>query len=238
MWNFLVLGPINSSARLRLNLKPELDVPAFSTPKIHLNLDLEKLAIGISKAQYHDIIALAESLTRMARGVPYRKYRPNLDVYKGHAKEWWQFAFKCVLEQVRQYRRNWDWNHIRRHRQMCKEYGKMYKTKLQSKKLPANFQTRLTELEKELDAFNIIIIRQSVELEVARVGTPPESDRWWFTAWWGSKPKQESKGATDAAAIGKKLVCSYKTCVKRKVNMEKCLIGEAVIIMRKARSDY
>lgn len=43
---FLVLGPINSSARLRLNPKPEMDDPEFSIPKIHLNLDMEKLAIG------------------------------------------------------------------------------------------------------------------------------------------------------------------------------------------------
>lgn len=206
----LVLGPINSSARLRLNLKPEIDTPAFSTPKIHLNLDLEKLAIGISKAQYRDIIALADSLSRMAKGAPFRKYRPNLNEYKGHAKEWWQFAYKCVLEhEVRRNRRNWDWNHIRRHRQMCKEYGKVYQTKLQSKKLPVEVQTRLTELEKELDAFNIIIIRQRVELEVARTGTTPEKERSWFSGWWGGKPKEEeSKDATDAAAIGKNLVRS------------------------------
>lgn len=43
---FLVLGPINSAARLRMNPKPENDDPQFSIPKILLNLEMEKLAVG------------------------------------------------------------------------------------------------------------------------------------------------------------------------------------------------
>lgn len=201
------MGPINSSARLRLNLKPEIDTPAFIIPKVHLNLDLEKLSVGISKAQYRDIIALVESLSRMARAAPFRKYRPNLQEYKGHAKEWWQFAYKCVLEhEVRRKRNNWDWNHISKHRRMCKEYGNLYQTKLQSKKLSPDVQARLIELEKELDAFNIILIRQRIELEVARVGTAPEKEKSWFGGWWGGKQQEESKGVSDTAAIGKSIL--------------------------------
>lgn len=47
-----VLGPITSLARLKLNLNPELEQPAFVTPKIDLSLDMEKLAIGLTRAQY------------------------------------------------------------------------------------------------------------------------------------------------------------------------------------------
>lgn len=148
------MGPINSSARLRLNPKPEMDEPEFSIPKIHLNLDMEKLAIGelvefnechfsivlnflgVSKAQYRDIIALAESMERMVKGLPYRKFRPHVSGYKGHYKEWWQFAYDCVLEDyVQRRKRNWDWNHMSQHRTLCKHYGELYQTKLQNKKV-------------------------------------------------------------------------------------------------------
>ena len=43
---FSVLGPINLSAKLQLNAKPELDEVKYSIPKIVLNVVLEKLAIG------------------------------------------------------------------------------------------------------------------------------------------------------------------------------------------------
>lgn len=116
-----------------MNQKPELDAQPFTIPKIHLNLDMEKLFIGISKAQYRDIIALADSMDRMSKGTPYRKYRPNVEGYKGNYRAWWQFAYTCVLEgEVRRRRRNWNWENILNHRQMCKEYRVLYQKKLQN----------------------------------------------------------------------------------------------------------
>lgn len=37
-------------------MNPELDVPAFEIPKVDLFLEMEKLAVGITKAQYQVII--------------------------------------------------------------------------------------------------------------------------------------------------------------------------------------
>lgn len=51
----------------------------------HLNL---YLFLEISKAQYQDLIMAAESLDRLTKAIPYRKYRPLLKEYKGHYKEW------------------------------------------------------------------------------------------------------------------------------------------------------
>lgn len=47
-----VLGPITSVANLKLNMNPELDTPAFEVPKVDLYLEVEKLAVGITRAQY------------------------------------------------------------------------------------------------------------------------------------------------------------------------------------------
>jgi hypothetical protein len=41
-----VLGPINSSAQLQLNPKPENDDPNYTIPKIRLSLEMEKLSVG------------------------------------------------------------------------------------------------------------------------------------------------------------------------------------------------
>lgn len=47
-----VLGPITSVANLKLNMNPELDEPPFEVPKVDLYLEMEKLAVGITRAQY------------------------------------------------------------------------------------------------------------------------------------------------------------------------------------------
>lgn len=49
---FLVLGPITSVAKLKLNMNPELDSPPFEHPKVDLYLEMEKLAVGITRSQY------------------------------------------------------------------------------------------------------------------------------------------------------------------------------------------
>ncbi|XP_044259687.1 vacuolar protein sorting-associated protein 13 isoform X2 [Tribolium madens] len=182
-----VLGPINASARLRINQRPELDKPAFSIPKIHLNLDMERLFVGITKAQYRDIIALGDSMDRMMKGIPYRKFRPNVSSYKNHYKMWWHFAYNCVLEsEVRRKRRNWDWNHICKHRDLCREYGILYEKKLQNNATNDEL-SRIEECEKVIDVFNIVIIRQRVEFENERRVKSKGPDKGWFGWMWGSK---------------------------------------------------
>lgn len=79
----------------------------------------------------------------------------------------WKFAYTCVLEEeVRRSRRNWDWNNMKLHRDTCRHYAKVYQTKLTSKKVPAGIDEHITECERKLDIFNLVIIRQQIELEV------------------------------------------------------------------------
>lgn len=72
----LVLGPISCNAKLKLNMNPELDVPAFEKPKIDLSLEMETLNVGLTNTQFHNILQLADSMNRMQLGLPYRQYRP------------------------------------------------------------------------------------------------------------------------------------------------------------------
>lgn len=70
------MGPITSVAKLKLNMNPELDSPPFEVPKVDLFLEMEKLAVGITRAQYQRLIEMADGMSAMTRGVPYRKFRP------------------------------------------------------------------------------------------------------------------------------------------------------------------
>lgn len=197
-----VLGPINATSKLRINSKPETDGSGFKVPKILLNLELQKLLINISKTQYHDIMVLLDSMDRMARAAPYRKYRPDVKSYAGHYKEWWKFAYTAILEEeIRRKRRNWDWLHIRKHRKLCHEYSKAYQTKLTTAKPPADVVNTCQNCEKDLDVLNIVLVRQKIEVEVERRGlldqAKKEKQGGWFSSWWSSSPKVESSDKID-----------------------------------------
>ena len=84
----LVLGPINVKAKLKLNPKPETDGSNYTIPKVWLDLEMQKLRIGLTKKQYQALMRLAEGLDRANKAAPYRKYRPQLTSYRGHYKEW------------------------------------------------------------------------------------------------------------------------------------------------------
>lgn len=191
------LGPINATAKLKLNPKPEADTPKFSSPKIILSLHMEQLSVSLTKAQYQDMMLLADSMDRMNKQAPYRKYRPDLNSYKRHYKEWWKFAYTCILEEeVRRRRRNWDWTHMLEHRQLCKDYAAVYQCKLSNKgKVSSEQLCVLDKAEKQLDLLNLVVIRQKIEMEVERLGKLEEEakkNKGWFSGWWyGSSSKED-----------------------------------------------
>ncbi|XP_039749833.1 vacuolar protein sorting-associated protein 13 isoform X2 [Pararge aegeria] len=196
------LGPINATAKLKLNPKPEGDTVKFSIPKVILSLHMEQLFVSLTKSQYQDMMLLADSMDRMTKGAPYRKYRPDLKIYRGHYKAWWHFAFKCILEEeVKRRRRNWDWNHMLSHRQLCKDYASAYQCQLSNKgKISTENKCVLDKAEKTLDLLNLVVIRQRIEMEVERLGKLEEEakkSRGWFSGWWSgasSKDDELSEG--------------------------------------------
>ncbi|XP_049870372.1 intermembrane lipid transfer protein Vps13 isoform X3 [Pectinophora gossypiella] len=198
------LGPINATAKLKLNTKPELDIPKFTIPKVILSLDMQELSISLTRAQYQDMMLLADSMDRMNKGAPYRKYRPDVRTYRGHYKAWWKFAYKCVLEEeVLRKRRNWDWNHMLQHRMLCKDYASAYQNKLINRgKVSTEQQSTLDEAEKKLDLLNLVVIRQRIEMEVERLGRLEEEarkTRGWFSSWWsgGTSKDEQISAETD-----------------------------------------
>ncbi|KOB74173.1 Vacuolar protein sorting-associated protein 13C [Operophtera brumata] len=52
----------------------EGDTPRFSLPKVILSLHMEELCVSLTKAQYQDMMKLADSMDRMNKGAPYRNW--------------------------------------------------------------------------------------------------------------------------------------------------------------------
>nr|XP_022907818.1 vacuolar protein sorting-associated protein 13-like isoform X1 [Onthophagus taurus] len=194
-----ILGPIHSAARLKLNPRPDLDANRFVIPKVMATWEMEQLAVGMSKQQYRDIIGLADSMALMSRGEPFRKFRPHVP-YKGHYKEWWHFAYNCILEsEVRRKHNNFNWDHIKKHLHMCKQYGKMYKLKMQSKKLAPEDENKIEKLEKALDLMNIVLVRQKINLELEKLERDkPQAAGGWF-GWFGNQEEKPDASKNIAA---------------------------------------
>ncbi|XP_029725509.1 intermembrane lipid transfer protein Vps13 isoform X2 [Aedes albopictus] len=197
-----IFGPISSGARLEMVPNPESEERPFSSPKIKLNLCMETLAIGITRVQFQNTMQLVEAFGRMMRAMPYRKFRPYGIGYKNNYKEWWYFAYVCVLEvEVRRRRRNWSWENMKRHRDNLNRYEEAYKVQLTAKKLTPEIITRCEDLERVLDLQNIIVIRKKVELEVQKEGKKQEAEQksGWFSSWWsgGAKKVDDASNTTD-----------------------------------------
>uniref|UniRef100_A0A8B9KVP3 Vacuolar protein sorting 13 homolog A n=1 Tax=Astyanax mexicanus TaxID=7994 RepID=A0A8B9KVP3_ASTMX len=121
--------PISANAKLRMNPRSDVD---FSSPKVDLVVNLPEVAVELSRPQYVSILELLGSVDMMSRNLPYRKYRPYLMcllVFR------WRYVISGVLEvNVKPRLHMWSWQHIRRHRQLAKQYKELYKTKITSKK--------------------------------------------------------------------------------------------------------
>ncbi|KAL7980317.1 hypothetical protein Chor_014646 [Crotalus horridus] len=193
-----IFKPISASAKLYLNPHAEEEL---KTPKIDWAMEVQSIAVELTKPQYLSMIDLLESIDYMVRNVPYRKYRPEVSLH-GNAKQWWTYAGNCILDlHIKRYTQMWSWNNIKRHRQFLKSYKNVYKIKLTQTKLSEDNQKQLQDLEKALDVFNIVLARQQVQTEVVRSGqklskksADGEKKSGWFSGFWGRK---ESKKKDD-----------------------------------------
>ncbi|KAG7327785.1 hypothetical protein KOW79_009391 [Hemibagrus wyckioides] len=162
-----IFKPIFASAKICIN--PNADAE-LKSPKAKVQLEVQNIAIEISKPQYLSVLELLESVDCMVKNAPYRKFRPDVPVNK-HARQWWQYGINSVLEvHIRHFNQMWSWTHIRGHRQRLKAYKMAYKTKLTHSKLKEDTEKQILELEKVLDVFNITLARQQAQMEVVRSG--------------------------------------------------------------------
>ncbi|CAI2320935.1 unnamed protein product [Caenorhabditis sp. 36 PRJEB53466] len=186
-----ILEPIQMEAMLKLNQKPETDGSNWTIPKIDLAVDMHALALAIGKFQYQDVLLFLEAQERFNAAGQYLKYRPNLNEFKGHYKQWWKFAYTAILEEkVRRRRSNWSWERMRKHRALVHRYQKAWVRRQTEASPGAEVEATIKEAEKALDVFNVNVARQQAELEIDRNGLTRQEDKpqgWvaWGKSWFG-----------------------------------------------------
>ncbi|XP_053451789.1 intermembrane lipid transfer protein VPS13C isoform X1 [Nycticebus coucang] len=198
-----IFQPISASAKLYMNPYAETDL---KTPKLDWNIEVQNIAIELTKPQYLSMIDLLESVDCMIRNAPYRKYKPYLPLHT-NCRQWWKYAIDSVLEvHIRRYTQMWSWSNIKKHRQLLKSYKIAFQTKLTQTKVSEEVQKQIQDLEKTLDVFNIILARQQAQVEVIRSGQKlrkksadkGEKRGGWFSGFWG---KKESKKKDEESLI-------------------------------------
>ncbi|CAD5206105.1 unnamed protein product [Bursaphelenchus okinawaensis] len=204
-----ILEPIRMDARLKLNQKPESDNSNWTIPKVDLGVEMERLALCIGRYQYQDILLFMEAQERFNLASTYLKYRPHLNEYKGHYKEWWRFAYTCILEEnIRRKKNNWSWHRMKKHRNLVKEYKKSWVRKQTEKNLPSEITNIIENAEKKLDVFNLNIARQQAEMEIdrknlTRLEDQPQGWTGWAKSWWSggstALPPGKTQDANDIA---------------------------------------
>ncbi|XP_032088640.1 vacuolar protein sorting-associated protein 13C [Thamnophis elegans] len=198
-----IFKPVSASAKLYLNPHAEEEL---ETPKVDCAMEVQSIAVELTKPQYLSMIDLLESIDYMVRNAPYRKYRPEVPLHR-NTKQWWKYAGNCILDlHIKRYTQMWSWDHIKSHRQLLKSYKNVYKVKLTQTKLSEENQKQIQDLEKALDVFNIVLARQQAQTEVVRSGQklskkPAEGEKkgGWFSGFWGRKESKKKDDEEDTS---------------------------------------
>jgi vacuolar protein sorting-associated protein 13A/C len=116
-----LLRPV--SGRLRLAMLRDTEIKDFATPQYFFDFLFDHIHIVLRDAQYQDFAALAEGFRLHARRAPYLALlkRPGLRP-KLAPREWWQYAMRAVLHDLREARRQWSWERMLQRKQNRQRY--------------------------------------------------------------------------------------------------------------------
>lgn len=101
---------------MQLDTKAGQDI---NIPQALINVHINELNLNISTEQYRQVLSLLEEFDRLSRNKPYAKFRPETPLKKD-PKAWWNYAANSVLSEIRPKTREFTWEHIKHHRQMCR----------------------------------------------------------------------------------------------------------------------
>ncbi|XP_044135757.1 vacuolar protein sorting-associated protein 13C isoform X2 [Bufo gargarizans] len=199
-----IFKPVSASAKLYMNPNAEVEL---RTPKLDCNMEVQHIAIELTKPQYLSVIDVLESVDYMVRNAPYRKFRPVVPL-KANPNQWWRYAITSILEvHVRRRTKMWSWSNISKHRESLKCYKNAYKAKLTQTKVPEETLKHIQTLEKPLDVCNIILARQQAQAEVVRSGqkvlakkasqTGEKKGGGWFAGFWGKKDTSKKEDSEE-----------------------------------------
>lgn len=94
-----------------------------------------------------------------------------------------------MTEDIKRRKIEWSWDHIKTHREMCRKYEDLFRMKSKTKKIPKTVEKELEELEKKLNIFDLILLREKVYVEVERLAVEESENKassGWFSYFFSS----------------------------------------------------
>ncbi|ODM94077.1 Vacuolar protein sorting-associated protein 13A [Orchesella cincta] len=204
--NKFLFGPLTMELKIQITPFPDATLHPFAKPRLRIETSLNNFNLSLSDHQLRDILLFLDTIDMLITGHKYRNHRLDAP-YKGHYKEWWKFAFDCIIDDIERRRNNFRWQNIANHREKCKQYFQArviqemlwltleqayYKSK-QLKKVTAEVTATLAKLEDELDLFNLILVRKHVDCLFAKREKPEGSSTAetsgtgsWLTSFFSS----------------------------------------------------
>ena len=74
-----LLEPVSAQAKMKRNTSA-LPLRSANSPRITLDIQLEKIPLALSEKQYRGMVAWMKEFTRYARRRKYRRWRPACSV--------------------------------------------------------------------------------------------------------------------------------------------------------------
>lgn len=131
----------------------------ITKPTFDLNVDFDDLAFNLDDHQYATFMAIFGTMNRQARSYPYRKFRPPKAITpKLDPKVWFQYAGKCILNDIHQKKYQWSWEYFKKRRDERMQYIKLY-TALRNGSIEEEQIEELNQLELHLSFDDIRFYR-------------------------------------------------------------------------------
>uniref|UniRef100_A0A671WLN2 Vacuolar protein sorting 13 homolog D n=1 Tax=Sparus aurata TaxID=8175 RepID=A0A671WLN2_SPAAU len=173
-----IFEPVCASVLLRRNASKE-PLRSRNTPRIEGQVQLEPMSLRLSQVQYQQIMAFLKELDRRERELLYRKWRPKVPI-SGNCRQWWLFAIKANLNEIREQRRRSSWHFALQRARDTQTYTSLYFRKL--KGVPLSPQEELERVEEEQTLEELQSLREIVhdwfrkQEEIAENLREPSSD--------------------------------------------------------------
>ncbi|CAF1461892.1 unnamed protein product [Adineta ricciae] len=180
-----VLQPLNIETKLQIASIPSEQ--AYVQPVLDVQIDFGKSYFNINRNQYIDLLDLFEHWDYITLQSKYIKYYETVESNNPKIKRW-KFAYAAILNEVVRPRLSYhQWENMRENLNRCREYNALY---LKKKTYQATKQEkeRMHELEKLLDALNLVFIRRNIDLEIKKkkVEQKHKSTWEWLSTWWNN----------------------------------------------------
>ncbi|KAJ7542559.1 hypothetical protein O6H91_09G000500 [Diphasiastrum complanatum] len=161
-----LLHPVNASLKLTVNRNKTGEV---GNPQYAILVNVDDLNIRLDDHQFREMVSLTDSFKVCKLREKYGRYRPhNADRrLGGWQQEWWQFAIKAVLADVRERLHRSSWTFFNWCMEQRRLYMAFYKDKLeclqQGNPIDEAVVEQLKEMEKNLNLEMILYYRTLAE---------------------------------------------------------------------------